>query len=129
MKAPMIPTIRSPTNPNPVPCTIWPASHPATTPTSNMISRLSPDMCIFVSSRFHSSSPGFLPGDAQVHQILQKVRPNCRNGTADSGAGAGASTLPDRYGSDCLLAAHRFQSAPRSQDENPATLFSDCVHF
>ncbi len=50
MKAPTIPMRRSPMIPNPVPCTICPASHPATRPTNNMIRRLSPDMCIFISS-------------------------------------------------------------------------------
>src|SRR6202040_1959632 len=51
MNAPTIPMMRSPTIPNPVPCTICPASHPAMRPTPNMIRRLSFDMCIFVSSR------------------------------------------------------------------------------
>src|ERR1700726_3353635 len=51
MNAPTIPTMRSPTIPSPVPCTIWPASHPAMRPTPNMIRRLSFDMCIFVFSR------------------------------------------------------------------------------
>jgi len=50
MKAPTIPMTRSPMIPNPVPCTICPASHPAMRPTNNMIRRLSPDMCILVSS-------------------------------------------------------------------------------
>ena len=36
--------------PKPVPRTIWPASHPAMSPTSNVIKRLSFDMCNFVSS-------------------------------------------------------------------------------
>src|ERR1700738_1675014 len=40
---------RSPTIPKPVPCTICLASHPAINPTTRMIRRLSPDMCILVS--------------------------------------------------------------------------------
>jgi hypothetical protein len=59
MKAPAIPMRRSPTIPNPVPCTIWPASHPAMRPTTNMISRLSPDMCMFVSSSCISKLTNF----------------------------------------------------------------------
>ena len=47
LKVPTIPMRRSPTIPNPVPCAIWPDSHPAMTPTTNMIRRLSPDMYIF----------------------------------------------------------------------------------
>ena len=35
MKVPTIPMRRSPTIPNPVPCTIWPDSHPAMTPTTH----------------------------------------------------------------------------------------------
>ncbi len=53
MKAPMMPTMRSPTSPNPVPRTICPASHPAMSPTSNMISRLSPDICILAVLSIH----------------------------------------------------------------------------
>src|SRR5438132_965490 len=66
MKAPTIPTMRSPTIPSPVPCTIWPASHPAMRPTPNMIRRLSFDRCIFVfqtevsrSSVLLVNSPGY----------------------------------------------------------------------
>src|ERR1700730_5538089 len=59
MNAPTIPMMRSPTIQNPVPCTIWPASHPAMRPTPNMIRRLSFDMCNFVSSRLISwTNPG-----------------------------------------------------------------------
>jgi len=50
MKAPAIPMRRSPRIPNPVPCAIRPASHPAMRPTTNIVSRLSLDMCIFISS-------------------------------------------------------------------------------
>src|SRR5438067_10559076 len=46
MKAPTIPTRRSPIIPNPVPRTILPANHPATMPTSNMTRRLSFEICI-----------------------------------------------------------------------------------
>ena len=46
MKAPTTPTMRSPTRPKPAPLTIWPASHPAITPTSNTTRRLSFDICI-----------------------------------------------------------------------------------
>ena len=49
------------TIPNPAPCTIWPASHPAMRPTTNMISRLSPDMCIFESSSCISKLTNFRP--------------------------------------------------------------------
>src|SRR3984893_18498231 len=69
MKAPTIPMMRSPTIPNPVPCTIWPASHPAMTPTPNMIRRLSFDMCIFV-----SSSAIFALGDLSLEvPIIERV--------------------------------------------------------
>jgi hypothetical protein len=37
-------------DPEAVPRTIWPASHPAIRPTTSTTRRLSPDMCIFVSS-------------------------------------------------------------------------------
>src|ERR1700676_2793065 len=46
MKAPKMPTMRSPTIPKPVPCTICPASQPAMRPTSNITNRLSPDIFI-----------------------------------------------------------------------------------
>jgi hypothetical protein len=69
MKAPAIPMRRSPRNPNPVTCTIWPASHPAMRPTSNMISRLSPDMCIFVASSCINKLTNFRQAqEMQVHQ-------------------------------------------------------------
>src|SRR5581483_674797 len=47
MKAPAIPTTRSPIRPKPVPWTIWPASQPAAMPTANMTRRLSPEMFMF----------------------------------------------------------------------------------
>src|SRR5579871_2018844 len=56
MKAPAIPTTRSPTRPKPVPWTIWPASQPAAMPTANMTRRLSPDMFIFASSPSNSQA-------------------------------------------------------------------------
>ena len=46
-KAPKIPMRMSPMSSKPVPCTIWPASQPATRPTNNMTNRLSLDMCIW----------------------------------------------------------------------------------
>ena len=68
MKAPAIPMRTSPRIPNPVPCTIWPTSHPATRPTSNMIRRLSPDMCIFFASSRINKLTNFR--QAQEMQVL-----------------------------------------------------------
>ena len=42
--------------PKPVPCTIWPASHPAMRPTTSMVRRLSPDMASSLGSRMNSES-------------------------------------------------------------------------
>src|ERR1700730_2204632 len=69
MNAPTIPMMRSPTIPNPVPCTIWPASHPAMRPTPNMIRRLSFDMCNFVSSRLRIA--GQIPTRLRNASLLQ----------------------------------------------------------
>jgi hypothetical protein len=75
MKAPAIPMRRSPTTPNPVPCTIWPASHPAMRPTTNMIRRLSPDMCIFVSSSCISKLTNFRPLRRREIHHQRRARP------------------------------------------------------
>jgi hypothetical protein len=75
MKAPAIPMRRSPTIPNPVPCTIWPASHPAMRPTTNMIRRLSPDMCIFVSSSCISKLTNFRPLRRREIHHQRRARP------------------------------------------------------
>src|SRR5580692_11832495 len=76
MKAPAIPMRRSPTIPNPVPCTIWPASHPAMRPTTNTIRRLSPDMCLRI-LQLHQQADKFPPAQ-------QTRNPSSKTAAAES---------------------------------------------
>jgi hypothetical protein len=81
------PMRRSPTSPNPVPCTIWPASHPAMRPTTKMIRRLSLEMCISYPLGQRTSGKTILgPGNASPinKTAWPKVNPRLSGGIKGS---------------------------------------------
>jgi hypothetical protein len=85
IKAPAIPTMRSPMSPKPVPCTTWPASQPAMRPTTNITRRFSPDMFIFAPSTIGPSGGGATRGfqhSPERGRILCKIAQMSFDGAA-----------------------------------------------
>ena len=64
IRLPTIPIAMSPMKPKPPPDTIFPANHPAMSPTSNMMSKLSADKYILVTRQL---------GDYELSTALQRI--------------------------------------------------------
>src|SRR5204862_5290414 len=103
---------RSPIIPNPVPCTIWPANHPAMRPTTRMTRRLSFDLPAkyrIVDGLENGQHRPYY--EAEVEDRLCKIE---RARTALTGPGRASVRAPD-------LASRRLGRAPlRFANRSPA---------